>query len=112
MPDYASLTTQVDLFKTKVAALSTSTLSAQDLVFLAKAIEAMGNLLGVNDVLAATNAKLVDISNAVSGAVTNVNAAGSTQIAAVQAAGAVQIAQVDSALNNFTIYQNMGVIGG
>lgn len=110
MPDYASLTSQVDLFKTKVAALSSSSLSAQDLVFLAKAIEAMGNLLGVNDVLAATNAKLADISTAVTGAVTTVNAAGSTQVTAVNTAGATQVAQVANALNNFTIYQNMGVI--
>lgn len=110
MPDYASLTSQVDLFKTKVAALSSSSLSAQDLVFLAKAIEAMGNLLGVNDVLAATNAKLADISTAVAGAVTTVNAAGSTQVTAVNTAGATQVAQVGNALNNFTIYQNMGVI--
>ena len=38
MPDYASLTAQVDLFKTKVAALSGSSLGAQELVYLAKAI--------------------------------------------------------------------------
>jgi hypothetical protein len=99
MPDYASLTTQVDLFKTKVSALSGSTLGAQELVYLAKAIEAMGNLLGVND-----------IDTAITGAVTTVNSAGSTQIAAVAAAGATQVAAVANELNNFTIYNNMGVI--
>jgi UDP-N-acetylglucosamine enolpyruvyl transferase len=110
MPDYASLTSQVELFKTKVAALSGSSLGAQELVYLAKAIESMGNLLGVNDVLAATNTKLNDISNAVTGAVTTVSSAGSTQVAAVAAAGATQVAAVANELNNFTIYQNMGVI--
>jgi len=86
MPDYASLTAQVELFKTKVGALSGSTLGAQELVYLAKAIESMGNLLGVNDVLAATNTKLNDISTAVTGAVTTVSSAGSTQVAAVSLA--------------------------
>lgn len=110
MPDYASLTAQVDLFKTKVSALSSNTLGAQELVYLAKAIEAMGNLLGVNDVLAATNTQLTQISTAVTGAVTTVSSAGSTQVAAVNQAGATQVSQVANALNNFTIYQNMGVI--
>ncbi len=110
MPDYASLTAQVDLFKTKVSALNTATLGAQELVYLAKAIEAMGNLLGVNDVLAATNTKLNDISDATSGAVTVVTGEGSTQVAAVAAAGATQIAAVANELNNFTIYNHMGVI--
>ena len=110
MPDYASLTAQVDLFKTKVNSLSGSSLGAQELVYLAKAIESMGNLLGVNDVLAATNTKLYDISTAVTGAVTTVSSAGSTQVAAVAAAGATQVAAVANELNNFTIYQNMGVI--
>jgi len=72
MPDYASLTAQVDLFKTKVTALSGSTLGAQELIYLAKAIESMGNLLGVNDVLAATTTKLNDISTAVTAATTTV----------------------------------------
>lgn len=110
MPDYASLTAQVDLFKTKVSALSGSTLGAQELVYLAKAIEAMGNLLGVNDILAATNTKLNDIDTAITGAVTTVNGAGSTQIAAVAAAGATQVAAVANELNNFTIYNHMGAI--
>lgn len=110
MPDYASLTTQVDLFKTKVSALSGTTLGAQELVYLAKAIEAMGNLLGVNDILAATNTKLNDIDTAITGAVTTVSSAGSTQVAAVAAAGATQVAAVANELNNFTIYNHMGAI--
>jgi hypothetical protein len=60
--------------------------------------------------LAATNTKLNDISTAVTGAVTTVASAGSTQVAAVAAAGATQVAAVANELNNFTIYQNMGVI--
>jgi hypothetical protein len=110
MPDYSSLTTQVDLFKTKVTALSSSTLSAQDLVFLAKSIEAMGNLLGVNDIVSATASKVTEIQTASSGAVSQVNTAGSTQIVAVNSAGTANIASIQSSIDNYTIYTNMGVI--
>ena len=110
MPSYDSLQTQIDLFKTKVNALSGSTLNTQDLVFLAKAIESMGNLLGVNDVLAATASKINEIQTASSGAVANVNTAGSTQIVAVNSAGAANVATIQSSIDNYTIYTNMGVI--
>ena len=110
MPSYDSLQTQIDLFKTKVNALSGSTLNTQDLVFLAKAIESMGNLLGVNDVLAATASKINEIQTASSGAVATVNTAGSTQIVAVNSAGAANVATIQSSIDNYTIYTNMGVI--
>lgn len=110
MPDYSSLTTQVDLFKTKVSALSSSTLNAQDLVFLAKALESIGNLLGVNDIVAATAAKVSEIQTASSGAVTQVNTAGSNQIIAVNTAGTANIASIQASIDAYTIYTNMGVI--
>ena len=110
MPDYASLTSQVDLFKTKASALSSSTLTAQDLVFFAKALESMGNLLGVNDIVAATAAKVTEIQTATSGAVTQVNTAGSNQIIAVNSAGLTNIASIQASIDAYTIYTNMGVI--
>lgn len=110
MPSYDSLQTQIDLFKTKVNALSSSTLNTQDLVFLAKAIESMGNLLGVNDVLAATAAKINEIQTASAGAVTQIGTAGGTQVSNVQSAGLAAIAGVNAVLDNFTIYSHMGVI--
>ena len=39
MTDYSTLGTQVTLAKNKIDALTSSTLDAQDLVFLAKALE-------------------------------------------------------------------------
>ena len=107
MPDYSSLSTQVDLFKTKVTALSSSTLNSQDLVFLAKALESMGNLLGVNDIVSATSSKVTEIQTASSGAVATVNTAGSTQIVAVNSAGAANVATIQSSIDNYTIYTNM-----
>lgn len=110
MPDVTSLTTQVDLFKTKVTALSSATLTAQDLVFLAKALESMGNLLGINDILAVTSAKLTEIQSAASGAAATVNTAGSTQIVAVNTAGLASIASIQSSIDRYTIHAEMGVI--
>lgn len=110
MPGYDSLSTQIELFKTKVNALSSSTLNTQDLVFLAKAIESMGNLLGVNDVLAATAEKINEIQTASSGAITQIGTAGGTQVANVQSAGLAARASVNAVLDNFTIYSHMGVI--
>jgi hypothetical protein len=110
MPDYSSLSSQVDLFKTKVTALSSSTLNSQDLVFLAKALESMGNLLGVNDIVSATSSKVIEIQTASSGAVVQIGNAGSTQVSNVQSAGVAAIASVNATLSNFTVYSHMGVI--
>jgi len=55
MPDYASLSTQIDAVKSEItASLNSSTYTAQDLVFIASALDKLGTMLGVNDVVAAT----------------------------------------------------------
>ena len=61
MTDYSTLGTQVTLAKNKIDALTSSTLDAQDLVFLAKALETLGNLLGVNDILGVTNSSILSM---------------------------------------------------
>jgi hypothetical protein len=110
MPSYDSLSSQITTFKSKVDALSSSTLTAQDLVFLAKAIEAMGNLLGVNDIVAATSSSINSIQSSGTGQITSVQTAGATQIAAVNTAGTQNIANLAAQISNYTLYTNMGVI--
>lgn len=110
MPSYDSLSSQITTFKAKVDALSSTTLSAQDLVFLAKSLEAMGNLLGINDIVAATSNSINSIQTAGSGQVTTVQTAGATQIAAVNTAGTQNVANLTAAISNYTLYSNMGVI--
>jgi hypothetical protein len=110
MTDYSTLGTQVTLAKNKIDALSSSTLDAQDLVFLAKALESLGNLLGVNDIIGVTNSSITSVQNAAAGQVNLVTAAGATQIAAVGTTGAQQIALVEAAISNYTLYANMGVL--
>jgi hypothetical protein len=110
MTDYSTLGTQVTLAKNKIDALSSTALTAQDLVFLAKALESLGNLLGVNDIIGVTNSSITSVQNAAAGQVNLVTAAGATQIAAVGTTGAQQIALVQAAISNYTLYANMGVL--
>ena len=51
MPSYASLSSQIEGIKSEItASLAASTYTAQDLVYVAKAVETLGNLLGVNEI--------------------------------------------------------------
>jgi len=108
MANYATLQSQITIFQNQVNNLSSATLAAQDLVFLAKALESMGNLLGVNDVVAATNTQLANISNATSGGVTSINSAAATQVAAIGTAVTAGQSAIQTAINNYVINSNMG----
>lgn len=110
MPSAVTLTAQIELAKTKINALSASTLTTQDLVFLAKSLESLGSLLGVNDIVALTNEKISEITNASSGQVTTITNAGSSQVNAVVTSGNQQIALVNAAVDNYNLFVNMGVI--
>jgi len=109
MTDYSTLGSEVAIVKSKIDALQSTTLVAQDIVFLAKSLESLGNLLGVNDVLGATNTSILNVQNAGTGQITAVTSAGATQIAAVNTAGTANIANVNTAVSNYTLYANMGV---
>ena len=64
MPDYASLSTQIDAVKSEItASLGNSIYTAQDLVFIASALDKLGTLLGVNDIVAVTNTNLATINS-------------------------------------------------
>ena len=65
MPDYSSLSDQITAVKSEItASLNASTYTAQDLVFIASALDKLGTMLGVNDIVAATAAKISDINTA------------------------------------------------
>ena len=72
MPDYSSLTTQINQFKTAASALMTSdALNANELQLVGAALNAMGNTLGV-----------ADINNSVIDGITSINAAKDAAITA------------------------------
>jgi hypothetical protein len=73
MPDYTTLSSQVDLFKTKVTALTSTTLSANDLVLLASALNTLAQSMGVNDILAATNDRITALNATRDAAITSIN---------------------------------------
>ena len=68
MPAYDSLNTQITAVKAEItASLAASTYTAADLVYVAKALETLGNLLGVNDIVAATADAQTQLNSYVSG---------------------------------------------
>lgn len=69
MPNYASLSTQIDDIKSEITtSLASSTYTAQDLVFVSAALKNLGEMLGVNDVVAAT----ADAQTTINTLVTNI----------------------------------------
>jgi hypothetical protein len=73
MPDYTTLSTQVELFKTKVSALTSTTLDANDLVLLASALNTLAESMGVNDILAATIERIAAVNAAKDAAIVAIN---------------------------------------
>ena len=73
MPDYTTLSTQVELFKTKVSALASTTLDANDLVLLASALDTLAQSMGVNDILSLTTERLAAITTATNAAISTIN---------------------------------------
>ncbi len=73
MPDYTTLSSQVELFKTKVSALASTTLDANDLVLLASALDTLAKSMGVNDILTVTNEQIAHINAAKDAAITTIN---------------------------------------
>lgn len=62
MPDYTSLATEITAIKSEIAAsIGHTTYSAQDLVYLASALDTLGGMLGVNDIVSATADKIADL---------------------------------------------------
>ncbi|NBR24936.1 MAG: hypothetical protein EBU08_14410, partial [Micrococcales bacterium] len=62
MPAYDSLSTEIALVKSEIAAsLAASVYSAQDLVYVASALNTIGGMLGVNDIVTATADKIADL---------------------------------------------------
>lgn len=111
MPDYSSLSTQIDAVKSEItASLAASTYSAQDLIYVAKALETMGNLLGISDVVAATADRITAIQTAGTTQITAVNSAGTTQVSAVNTAGNSRLTAINAAADNLTLLAYSGVL--
>jgi hypothetical protein len=90
MPDYSSLNTQIEGFKSELTALySSGQLTGVDLLYVAKSLTEIGNMLGINDIVAATAAS-----------VSTINAEEATSISAITTSKNSAMAQVSSLADN------------
>lgn len=111
MPDYTSLATQISGVKDEItASLAASTYTAQELIYVAKTLETLGSLLGVNDIVAATADRVAAITTAGNTQVGLVNTAGSTQVSAVNLAGSNKVAAIQEEAANLTNLAYIGVL--
>jgi hypothetical protein len=114
VPDYTSLTTQIDGFKSELTALySSGQLTAKDLIYIAKALNEIGTLLGVNDIAAATADGVTALSTAqtnATGAITTAQNSATSAVSTAQttATGAISTAQT-SALSAISTAQTTAV---
>lgn len=94
MPNYSALNTQIDAVKTEItASLAASTYTAQDLVYVAKALETLGQMLGINDIVAAST----DAQASLSALVTNILNGTANSTTAKLYVGAAPVAYESSA---------------
>lgn len=76
MPSYSALNTQIEAVKSEItASLAATTYSAQDLVYVAKTLETLGNLLGINDLVAASTDAQTTLSTYVNSVIAGTAAA-------------------------------------
>lgn len=115
MPDYTSLATEITAIKSEIAAsIGHTTYSAQDLVYLASALDTLGGMLGVNDIVSATADKIADLETkkttslasletARVGAVADVVAERATAISNITTLGTSTMNQINAASANFNV---------
>jgi hypothetical protein len=114
VPDYTSLNTQIDGFKTELTALYASgQMTAKDLIYIAKALNELGTLLGIDDIAAVTADGVTTISTAQTTATAAVSSAQTAATSAVSGAqttatGAITTAQ-SSAITAITAAQTTAV---
>lgn len=115
MPAYDSLTTQIDLVKSEIAAsIAASVYSAQDLMYVSSTLNTLGGMLGVNDIVLATADKIADLETkkvaslasmetARVGAVADVVSERATAISNITTLGTTTMNQINSASTSFNV---------
>ena len=115
MPDYTSLATEITAIKSEIAySIGHTTYSAQDLVYLSSALNTLGGMLGVNDIVTATADKIAEVETkkvaslasmetARVGAVADVVAERATAISNITTLATSQLNQINSASTSFNV---------
>ena len=108
MPDYTTLSTQIELFKTKINTLTSSTLTAYDLTLVASALNTLAEALGVNDISALTNTSLDQITAAKVAAIAEINSsANGTSITNLQTASSAATTSLNSLSSRVTTVETI-----
>lgn len=111
MTNYASLSSQITQLTTDMTtSLTGGTYTSQDYAYYANALQTLGTMLGVNDIVAATANQVTSITTAGTTQVGLVNTAGTTQVGAVNTAGTTQLSAINTTATNLTILAYMGVL--
>ena len=115
MPAYDSLSTEIALVKSEIAAsIAASVYSAQDLMYVSSTLNTLGGMLGVNDIVLATADKIADLETkkvaslasmetARVGAVADVVAERATAISNITTLGTSTMNQINSASTSFNV---------
>ena len=115
MPAYDSLTSQIDLVKSEIAAsIAASVYSAQDLMYVSSTLNTLGGMLGVNDIVLATADKIAELETkkvaslasmetARVGAVADVVSERATAISNITTLGTTTMNQINSASTSFNV---------
>jgi hypothetical protein len=90
--------------------LTGGTYTSQDYAYYANALQTLGTMLGVNDIVAATSNQVTTITSTGTTQVGLVNTAGSTQVTAVNTAGTTQLSAINTTATNLQILAYMGVL--
>ena len=115
MPDYTSLATEITAIKAEIGtSVAAHSYTAQDLVYLASALQTLGGMLGVNDIVTATADKIAEVNTAKTTALSNletkrvnspadVNADRATALADIDSARTTALNQISGASTNFNV---------
>lgn len=69
MPDYSTLNDEIEVLKSKIDGLTSQTLSAEDIMYVAESLVILGESLGVRDIVGATAAAVTAIEDATDDAI-------------------------------------------
>lgn len=98
MPDYASLSTQIDAVKSEItSSLAASSYTAQDLIFIAGALDKLGTMLGVNDIVAATADKISSINSTYTTNLNSINSTYTTNLASINSTYTTNLGNINTA---------------
>lgn len=107
MPDYTSLQSQIDGFKSELtAAYASGQLTSKELIYVAKALESIGGLLGVSDITTATADKIIEITSAQTTALSDISSSKTTALSDISTSRSSALNDIStsltSALNQIT----------